>query len=124
MSSFDSQTFRVKGDRGLFPGPSWEADGWHYRATIRVDTLAEAQALLDRVSDVAVDPVYGSNPPAIFVHVHRGVGSKSLTVPRESGTAITYASAVLRSLALRPDGRVTGRYVFEADWLIRSPITP
>jgi hypothetical protein len=114
--SFGSTNFAVKGDQNWFPLPARDQDGaLRYRATIRLASQADSDALAAAVS--LVTPKRALGTLSFSVEIEAGPSPATLTIPVKAGATAAY-SAVLTSYAPKADGRMATRFEADAEWLI------
>ena len=120
MSSFGATDFLIIGNGGQMPTVERDSDGFrHYRATIRIASLGDRNALAGMVSIVTPARIYGRVGGNL--HLDGGSGAATLVVTATTGST-TSNSAVLVSLTnIRADGRGTQhRFTADAEWLLTS----
>ncbi|HEY7117529.1 MAG TPA: hypothetical protein VH475_13155 [Tepidisphaeraceae bacterium] len=120
MASFGGVTFAVMGESGQLPTIERDTDGTpRFRASIRLASLSDRNALANLISVVTVLPCYGrlgSN-----CHIAAGAGAATLVMPAAAGSTIS-RQAVLVSLAtIRADAHdARQRFTAAAEWVLLS----
>jgi hypothetical protein len=120
MSSFGATDFLVVGNGGQFGTIERDSDGFRrFRATIRLASLGDRNALAGMVSIVTPLRLYGRLGGNL--HLEGGSGAATLVVPAATGST-TSSSAVLVSLTnVRADGRGTAhKFTCDAEWVLTS----
>lgn len=115
---FDAIPFDVfVSDQADLPYPVQDDDGIeHYTATLLMDSTVHVDALKALLSKITIFPALGGGG---LIVVERGAGSKSLIIPRYSGTTHT-ETAILTSISARLHSYLSNHWTVEAEWVLTT----
>lgn len=118
MSAYGGIDFKVVGNGGQFPTVEADADGFNrYKATIRLASLSDRNALAGLLSICTQNRIYGRSGGNISLEA--GPGAATLIVPAASSSTVSRSAILVGLTSIQADGHGPAhRFTAAAEWII------